>query len=105
MSEKNGEWPVEWLLEAWGLRAFGALTTPWKAATGGRAISDDESQAARYVEATPGFDRTREVLSWRYQRFGAFEEFPLRLPGESLGRALLRRAWGDMLRRRPRRSR
>jgi len=101
MSEKNNEWPVEWLLEAWGLRAFGALTTPWKAATGGRAISDDESQAAFYVEHTEGFERAREVLAWRYRQCGSLTDFPIREPGETLGRALIRRCWGDMLGRRP----
>jgi hypothetical protein len=91
------EWTAEWLLEAWGLRAFGALTTPWKLSTGGRAVSDDESQAAWYVEHTDGFDRAREVLIWKYQRCRELVDFPIRQPGETLVRALLRRSWGGML--------
>jgi hypothetical protein len=90
-------WSPRWLVEAWGLRAFGALTTPWKLATGRRAISDDESQAAWYVEHTEGFERAKEVLIWRYQRCQELHEFPLREPGESLVRALLRRSWGNLL--------
>jgi hypothetical protein len=95
------EWTAEWILEAWGLRAFGALTTPWKLSTGGRAVSDDESQAAWYVEHTDGFDRAKEVLVWKYQRCRELVDFPIRGPGETLVRALLRRSWGGMLGRPP----
>ena len=91
------EWTPAWLLEAWGLRAFGALTSPYKISTGGAACSDDESQAAWYVEHTPGFDQAREVLIWRYQRCRELIDFPIRQPGETLVRALLRRSWGGML--------
>ena len=101
MNEKQCEWSSEWLLEAWGLRAFGALTTPWKVSTGGKAISDDESQAAWYVERTEGFERASEVLAWKYRRCGELLDFPIREPGETLVRALLRRSWGDMLGRPP----
>jgi len=101
MSQKDCEWSPVWLLEAWGLRAFGALTTPWKLSTGGRAVSDDESQAAWYVEHTDGFDRAREVLVWKYQRYHDLVDFPIRGPGETLVRALLRRSWGGMLGRPP----
>ncbi len=101
MNKTEPEWSPGWLLEAWGLRAFGALTTPWKLSTGGVAVSDDESQAAWYVEHTPGFDKAREVLIWRYQRCGELRDFPLRAPGETLVRGLLRRCWGEMLGRPP----
>jgi len=101
MSNKVSEWSPAWLLEAWGLRTFGALTTPWKLSTGGRAVSDDESQAAWYVEHTDGFDRAREVLVWKYQRCRELVDFPIREPGETLVRALLRRSWGGMLGRPP----
>jgi len=101
MNEKENAWSPEWLLEAWGLRAFGALTTPWKLSTGGKAISDDESQAAWYVEHTDGFDRAREVLAWRYRQCRELIDFPIRGPGETLVRALLRRSWGGMLGRPP----
>src|SRR5258708_4605237 len=93
MSQKELDWSPEWLLEAWGLRTFGALTTPWKLATGGKAVSDDESQAVWYVEHTDGFDRARDVLVWKYKRCGALVDFPIREPGETLVRALLRRCW------------
>jgi hypothetical protein len=101
MTENENEWSACWLLEAWGLRAFGALTTPWKLSTGGKALSDDESQAAFYVEHTDGFERAREVLVWRYQRCRELADFPIRQPGETLVRALLRRSWGGMLGRPP----
>lgn len=101
MNEKQNEWSPKWLLEAWGLRAFGALTTPWKVLTGGTAISDDESQAAWYVEHTEGFERARDVLAWRYRFCRELVDFPVRDPGETLVRALLRRSWGAMLGRRP----
>lgn len=101
MIKANEDWTPQWLMEAWGLRAFGALTTPWKLSTGGRAVSDDESQAAWYVEHTPGFDFAREVLVWRYQRCRDLVDFPVREPGETLIRALLRRSWGGLIGKRP----
>jgi len=101
MSNQEIEWTPEWLLEAWGLRAFGALTSPWKVATGGVAVSDDESQAAWYVEHTDGFERAQDVLVWKYQRCRELVDFPIREPGETLVRALLRRSWGGMLGRPP----
>jgi len=97
MTEVGNDWSPRWLIEAWGLRAFGALTTPWKLSTGGRAISDDESQAAWYVEHTAGFELAKEVLIWRYQRCRELYDFPVREPGETLVRALLRRSWGGLL--------
>ena len=101
MSQKQIEWSPGWLLEAWGLRAFGPLTTPWKLSTGAQASSDDESQAAWYVENTDGYERAREVLVWKYQRCRELVDFPIRAPGETLVRALLRRSWGGMLGRPP----
>ncbi len=83
------------------MRAFGALTTPWKVSTGGFAATDDESQAAWYVETTLGFEKAKEVLVWRYQRCRELIDFPISGPGEGLVRALLRRSWGDMLGRKP----
>ncbi len=100
-SNRSSEWTPQWLIEAWGLRQFGALTTPWKLATGGYSADDDESQAAWYVETTPGFERAREVLVWRYQKYRALADFPVRELGETLVRALLRRCWGDLLGKRP----
>ncbi len=97
MTATERVWTPEWLMEAWGLRTFGALTTPWKLSTGGKAISDDESQAAWYVEHTDGFDRAKEVLAWKYSRCRDLVDFPIREPGETLVRALLRRCWGGML--------
>jgi len=93
----KNDWSPCRLIEAWGLRAFGALTSPWKVSRGGRALSDDESQAAWYVEQTEGFERAREVLVWKYQRGRFLQEFPIRQPGETLVRALLRRSWGGLI--------
>jgi len=101
MRDREDEWSPKWLLEAWGLRTFGALTTPWKLSTGGKAVSDDESQAAWYVEHTDGFDRAKDVLVWKYSRCRELVYFPIREPGETLVRALLRRSWGGMLGRPP----
>ena len=97
MNERKDEWTPRWLVEAWGLRAYGALTTPWKLSTGNRAITDDESQAAWYVEHTEGFEKAKEVLVWKYQRCRELADFPVRGPGETLARALLRRCWGGLL--------
>ena len=101
MPNTPNDWTPHFLLEAWGLRTFGALTTPYKLATGNRAITDDESQAAWYVEHTDGFERAKDVLVWRYQRGQELEDFPVRQPGETLARALLRRCWGHLLGRAP----
>jgi transposase len=101
MPIKQTDWTPQNLLEAWGLRAFGALTNPYKLSTGNRALTDDESQAAWYVENTVGFERAKEVLIWRYRRGEALADFPIRQPGETLARGLLRRCWGDMLGRTP----
>jgi len=53
------------------------------------------------VEHTDGFLRAREVLIWKYQRCRELVDFPIREPGETLVRALLRRSWGGMLGRPP----
>ena len=90
-------WTAEFLLSVWGLRQGKALRDPCRVSTGGVAGPDDEWQAMRYVETTPGFDRYRPVLAWVYVQCKPASLFRVRGPGETLPRALLSNGWAHLL--------
>lgn len=94
MADKISKITARQALEVWGLRVCGgSLKSPTKKATGGNASVDDEMSLARYVEATPGFERARPALVHVYAEGQPVESFRLRHPGETTTRALIRLGW------------
>jgi hypothetical protein len=85
------------MLERWGLRVIGGtLKNPLRTSTGGEAVLDDDLFLVAYVEGTEGFERAGPVLRHRYSAGLGLDRFRVRLPGESLTRALLRFGWFDL---------
>jgi hypothetical protein len=98
MSNQKQDWTPAKLLEAWGMRQMGPITSagPDKT-TGGDAAPDAMAQAAHYVEQVPGFDSAREVLSHVYYAMKPTATFRVVRPGEVFAfPALIRgnRRWG-----------
>lgn len=95
-------WTAGRLLDTWGLRVCGSsFRDPVVRSQGDLAGSDDELQAVYYVESTAGFDLARPVLRWKHVEFRRLVDFPLRHPGETLLRALLRYGWAGCIADRP----
>lgn len=90
-AEAQESWPVARLLEVFGLRIKGgSFKDATEPAGPGRRTDDDEMQAVRYVENTPGFLSARDVLVWVHVYFRPLETYRLILPGEDIFLALQR---------------
>ena len=90
------DWTPERLLQAWGTAQHGRLLTPGpRVSKGAAAGSDDEKQAAWYVEHVAGFSVARPILSWVYSEYQPITAFRLQGPGETILRALLRLGWAQ----------
>ena len=87
------QWTPIALLDAWAARISGPLTNPHVLSTGDGPGQDYEQQAARYVEATPGFCAAHDVLHWRHALGRELADFPLQRPGETTVVALYRQGW------------
>lgn len=92
------EIPVDRMLERWGLRVCGGtLKNPMKLSTGGEPSPDDDLRLVDYVESTPGFERARPALQWRFVQGKPFSSFQLCRPGESRSLALIRLGWFGLI--------
>jgi hypothetical protein len=93
------DWTPNRLLVSWGCNQRGRLQTPGlgKGGNGNSATTDDESQAAYYVEHTEGFTKALPVLRHIYSDMAPIESFRLTMPGEVLNYALIKRGWGMLL--------
>jgi len=68
-----------------------------KLSTGGEPSTDDDLRLVDYVESTPGFERARPVLQWRFVQGNPFSSFQLCRPGESRSLALIRLGWFGLI--------
>lgn len=87
------------MLDIWALRITGgSFTNPCTPRQGGGEGVDNELAIVAYVEATQGFQSARPVLAWVHiEAKGDPHGFPMRGPGETLLKALLRRGWAKHL--------
>lgn len=87
------------LLEMWAYSVGGPEHKVIPKPSSGREDSGvDEYELARaYVESTPGFVRTRELLVHVHVSGMPVNSFRWRRPGETVMRALLARDWGAFL--------
>ncbi len=87
------------LLEMWSYALGGAEhRVIAKPSSGLPSSGIDEYELARiYVEGTPGFDRTRDLLVHVHAAGMPVNSFRWRRPGETVIKALLARDWGAFL--------
>jgi hypothetical protein len=91
------DWTPARLLETWGLYQGKEMYDGLSTKEGDSDCFSDEQQAAKYVEATPGFMEASHVLQYRYVALKDLRYYRAADPGMDYNSALIRRKWGYCL--------